>query len=331
VKAPTSQAADAGLWPILERFPGLAGWPRASIRDRISPVEPLDEASQRLWVKRDDLNAPRFGGNKVRALEWLLGGMASGECLATVGARGSTHALTTAIWGNAFGARTTVGLWPQEMNDVAYRVSHLLYRAAVVRRLPNPPTALAWLWWRGIRGDRLVPAGGTSPLGILGHVNAALELSRQVESGECPRPTAVVVPLGTGGTMAGLALGFAIARMDTTVVGARVVPRIVGRIGRVRRLAEATRQLIERKDGSTIAEPLAPLAVVHDVYGGAYGRPLERATRLAAGASDRSIGLDPAYSAKALTAAVELRAGGPILFWMTFDSRWLSTGTDADG
>src|SRR5256885_1804915 len=52
-----------------------------------------------------------------------------------------------------------------------------------------------------------VPLGGSTPLGTLGHVNAALELAEQVAAGALPEPAAVVVPLGSGGTAAGLLLG----------------------------------------------------------------------------------------------------------------------------
>jgi hypothetical protein len=65
-----------------------------------------------------------------------------------------------------------------------------------------------------------------------------------------PAPKVVVVPLGTGGTAAGLALAFAIAGRDIKVIGARVVPRIVGRAPRVRALANRTSRLIENLAGT---------------------------------------------------------------------------------
>ena len=67
--------------------------------------------------------------------------------------------------------------------------------------------------------SRYIPLGGSTALGTLGHVNAALELADQVEAGELPLPGRVVVPLGSGGTAAGLALGFAMAGLDTRCSG----------------------------------------------------------------------------------------------------------------
>src|SRR4029434_5777652 len=111
------------------------------------------------------------------------------------------------------------------------------------------------------------PLGGSNPLGTLGHVNAALELAAQVDAGQLPHPVRLVVALGSGRTAAGLALGFAIAGMETTVLGVRVGPRIGANRWRVLRLVEQTRQLIARYIGR--APPAVRgdrLVVSHDLY-----------------------------------------------------------------
>jgi D-cysteine desulfhydrase len=317
-------------WPLLERFPALAALPRVELRSGPTPVESLTAVTGGLWIKRDDLTALPIGGNKVRSLEFLLGGIRSGNRVATVGSVGSTHALATAVYARALDAATSVGLWPQEMNPVAERVSEELARVATSRRVfPTAAVALPWLWWRARRGDRAVPAGGTSPLGILGHVNAALELANQVRQGLAPEPKRIVVPLGSGGTAAGLMVGFAIAGIRPTIVGARVVPKIVGRKGRVRRLARATLSLIERWSGERLSLTFAPDVVVADgVYGGGYGRPLgraEEAARELRGAT--GLQLDGTYAAKAFVAALDSARTAETLFWLTFDARWMGART----
>jgi D-cysteine desulfhydrase len=315
-----------GAWPLFDRFPRLAGLPRVDLRAGPTPVESLESVAGGLWIKRDDLTALPIGGNKVRALEFLLGDLRPGQTVTTVGPRGSTHALSTAVHGRALGASVSVGLWPQEMNPVAEVVAAELARVASHRRrCASAATALPWLWWRDVRGDRVIPPGGTSPLGILGHVNAALELARQVGDGLLPTPERVVGPHRSGGPAAGRALGFAIAGMRTTVIGARVVPRIVGRKRRVLRLARATHALMERVTGRAIDVGDLSLLVADDVYGDCYGRPLGRgaaaASRLAAAAN---CPLDATYSEKALVAALEASRGGPTVFWLTFDGRWMA-------
>src|SRR4051812_26025665 len=87
--------AAGSLWPLFERFPALSRLPRFDIRTAPTPVQNLYEVSPNLWVKRDDLTAPLMGGNKVRSLEFLLGGTHAGERIATIGSAGSTHVLST--------------------------------------------------------------------------------------------------------------------------------------------------------------------------------------------------------------------------------------------
>ncbi|HEX6536357.1 MAG TPA: pyridoxal-phosphate dependent enzyme [Gemmatimonadaceae bacterium] len=317
-----------GAIPLVRRFPALADLPRARLGRFPTPVERAEALSARgeLWLKRDDLNAPAYGGNKIRALEFLLGSVRAGDEVLTLGGEGSTHVLTTAAAARALGALATAVRWRHEMNPVARRVAERA-REEGARILLTAPGAVsgvvAGALLRRARHAWWVPLGGTSPLGMLGHVNAALELAEQVARGELPAPDRVVVPLGTGGTAAGLALGFAVAGLDTIVVGARVAPRVVCNRRRVLALAGRGARFVKRITGEAIPSP-APwrVQVLHDVYGGAYGRPHPDALAAAELASTAlGLSLDDTYAAKALAAA--LRLPGRVLFWVTFDGRWL--------
>src|SRR4051812_4423086 len=108
--------------PLVRRFPGLARVPRVSLGHPLTPVVSLHTLSRDLWIKRDDLYGDLIGGNKVRALELLLGGVTKGDDVVTVGSVGSTHALAVATYGKRLGARVVVGRWTQEMNAAAERV-----------------------------------------------------------------------------------------------------------------------------------------------------------------------------------------------------------------
>ena len=131
--------------------------------------------------------------------------------------------------------------------------------------------------------------------------------------------------MGSGGTAAGLALGFAIAGMSTAVVGARVAPRIAAGRMRVLALARRERRYLQRLAGERIpgVEP-SRLEIIHEFYAGAYGRALPGA-RAAASLLERATGLelDGTYSEKAFSAALALASGhtGCTLFWLTFDAR----------
>ena len=150
----------------------------------------------------------------------------------------------------------------------------------------------------------------------------------QIKAGVLPMPEKIVLPLGSGGTTAGLLLGLAIAGLPIEVVGARVGPRAVVNRRRVLSLAGRTASLINRLTGERLPEiDPSRLRIVHDVYGGAYGRPLAAADDAAVILRDAArIRLDGTYSAKAWVAALaeSQSTKGAVLFWLTFDARCLT-------
>lgn len=328
-------AGSAAALPLARVVPGVLRLPYAALGvfptpiERVTAIPGLDA----LWIKRDDLNAPAgSGGNKVRALEFLLGGVRPGDTVVTIGGHGSTHVLATATHAARLGARTVAFRWSHEMNVAAYAVRD---RAATVCEIhPGWSVADAWLrarWFAARHGGHWIPLGGSSPLGIIGHVNAALELSAQISAGVLPPPLRVVVPLGSGGTAAGLALGFALAGANITVIGARVAPRPFAHRRRVLALAHRTSALLERLHRAPLPRVNPALVQVsHEHYGGAYGRPLAVAEELAASLGrGGEVVLDSTYSAKAFAAAVsaQRRDGAATLMWLTFDGRGLMTPT----
>lgn len=318
-----TKTADLAL---VRRFPPLAGVARAALCDLPTPVDavPLPEG-RTLLVKRDDRTAAPIGGNKARGLEWLLGPVRAGDEIVTVGPRGSNHALTTAVHARSLGARTTVFRWDQHMNATAVAVDAAMRSVARVVDARWVAAAYALSWARR-RGARWVPAGAATPLAVLGHVNAGLELAAQIQEGAAPRPTRVYVPLGTGGTAAGLALGFRLAGLAVPIVAVRVVPRLLGRAARVASLANRCAALLERLTGQFMPR-LSPhdLRVEHQYFGGEYGRPLAGGAAQLAGLGSAGIVLDDTYTAKAAVAALASRDAVPLL-WLTFDGRALQLG-----
>eukprot|EP00729_Bicosta_minor_P000800 gene800-4739_t len=68
-----------------------------------------------------------------------------------------------------------------------------------------------------------IPAGGSSPLGNVGFVNAALELEEQISAGLLPAPDAIYIAMGSMGSAVGLAIGLAAVGLGlhTRVVAVR--------------------------------------------------------------------------------------------------------------
>ncbi len=322
---------QADHYPLFDRFPALRRIPRVRLCDLPSPVESLDALVPDVWIKRDDLNSHVCGGNKVRALEFLLGGLEPGDSVVTVGGTGSTHILSTAMHASRLGVSTWGVRWQHAMNPVANEVSdriESMIERSPVHMLPVVPIARARV--RAIvRKGRYIPVGGSTPLGVLGHLNGALELVKQIDAGQLPIPKEVIVPMGTGGTAAGLLLGFAIAGLAVEVVGVRTGPRAFANKRAVLSLARKTLRLIERKSGESIDVAYAEkMRVIHSAYGGGYGRPAPGAEQAKRELLDKTgILLDDTYTAKAWLATLEERKSvrGPLLYWFTFDQSCLTS------
>jgi D-cysteine desulfhydrase len=293
-----------GTWPApLEAHPALA---RAL-------------GLQALWLKREDLT----GGNKVRGLEFLLAGAPPRSVFVTIGATGSSHCLATARSARAQGYRTAVATFPQPETDVSRAVAastaataNLVVSASSILTLPWA-VLRAWRAAHRLGGGRphWIPGGGADSRAVVGQFLAALELGAQLDT----PPDTIVVPLGTGGTAAGIALGVAWLGWSTEVVGVRVAPWLVANRWRTLRLARKTAVLI-RQTGIEFNIPRSAIRVrVVDAMGKGYGHPTREGERARSLAAEHAVRLDPTYGAKAFgflqTADVNVQR---VVFWHTF-------------
>lgn len=193
---------------------------------------PVVELHRGLWAKREDeAGSGLYGGNKVRKLEWLLGRVqAAGGDILTVGPAGSHHVLATAVYARSVGMRVHAVLWPQRDSPHARETLRAIH--ATVEHVRAAPSVLGVgpVWARQYAALRLfggfppaiIPAGGSDPAGCLGWVAAGMEIAAQVDAGELPPPNRVYLPVGTGGTAAGLWVGLALGGLRVEVVGVDV-------------------------------------------------------------------------------------------------------------
>ena len=299
----------------LGQFPSPLEW-----RSDLAEVLGCDSLS----IKRDDLNAAAFGGNKVRALEWLLPG--AGPNLLTIGGYGSTHAAAVSVYARLTGRQAWVALFPQPWSD---RVSAMLGCTAANASVHLASSrirfggALVAAYQAARRHGRVswIAAGAATPLGVLGSVNAALEWTEQVKGGGGPKPDAIVLPLGSGGTAAGLLVGLRLAGWRGMICAVPVTDRVVANSIMVRWLALRTVQLL-RRCGLRMPSSHVGLAIYPGFLGAGYGHPTEAGIAASRLALRAGLPIDPTYGAKAF-AALAMLAGSyrHPCFWHTFDTR----------
>ncbi len=322
---------------LFRAFPELAEHiPRRPFVAGPTPVRPLPlegMPADALFVKCDGASCPLYGGNKPRKLEFVIGAAAARRArrLVTTGGLGTHHGLATTILGRAAGLATTLVLVDQPVTDEVLESLTLqaAYGAEQIhcRGVPGAALAVIRVLARStLRGERtqLVPTGGTNARGTLGFVSAGLEVAEQIRRGELPVPAEVFLPVGSGGTFAGLVLGLKLAGLPTRVRGVLVTDILPPSPRRLASIARSSLRLLRRHSQTVRAVPIeaADFPLIRDQLGGGYGAPTDAAREALARAAEHGIQLETTYSAKcfaALLARGPEPPGGPILFWNTYN------------
>jgi 1-aminocyclopropane-1-carboxylate deaminase/D-cysteine desulfhydrase-like pyridoxal-dependent ACC family enzyme len=299
---------------------------------------------QNVWIKRDDLSARLYGGNKVRKLDYLIADALKKGCdsVVTFGAAGSNHALATAI----------------------YARKHGLKCYAVMTDQPGTPYVATTLRWHVQLGTELVhadgyyesvraaehieashpggaacvyriPWGGSSWLGVAAFVNAGLELSTQIRRTDAPGK--IYAACGTMGTIVGLAMGMRIAGYPTRIVAVQVVPDPVTSSANIEKLFETTNRALHDRDQRfpILDNPLGNIELRSEFLGDGYALPTaECAEAVKLMQRGEGLKLETTYTGKALAALIhDARTGEignePAVFWNTYNSRPCPPGLDA--
>ena len=330
---------------LFDAYPRLReNLPHVALGDFPTPVQATPTLGGRilapsLFVKRDDLSAADYGGNKVRKLEFLLGEAqrAQRKTVLTFGAAGSNHALATAIYARQLGMQSISMLLAQP--NARYVAKNLARSHAVGADLHYQPgmlrlagASLGVYMRRRLREGQwpiLIAPGGTDPRGILGFVNAGFELAAQVKAGELPAPDVVYAASGTMGTAVGLMLGVAAAGLPTHVEAVRVTQPQFTSIKKARKLYGKALRLLRKADPTfpDMPFPHDRFRFRHEFFGKDYALFTEQgiaAVRLAESAE--ALHLEGTYTGKTMAALIEDGRAGrlrhkTVLFWNTYNSR----------
>ena len=294
-----------------------------------------------VWLKREDLSSPIYGGNKVRTLETLFAdAQARGiKQVWTLGAYGSNQAVACILHGRTLGLETGCVLFPQRASPTgADNLRVILSECARVKTLRSIATfPLHWLSLRGNRDTYLIPPGGAIPLGALGHAANALEIAEQINAGLMPTPAHCVTAIGSTCTTAGLLVGLPLAQKLGLWQGAlpklhavRVTPWPVTSRGQILKLARATARYLEKAGGPRIDIDPKMLVLNTRQFGWGYARVTKAGKSAEARFSELGAPpLDSTYSAKSAAALIAGELKGPTLFWCTKSSAPLPAVTEA--
>lgn len=336
--------SGSGFKPILFRkYPELGRkLPYIDLGVFPTPVHPLEHLCiENLWIKRDDQSSPVYGGNKIRKLAFILAEARQRKIrhLITLGGIGTNHGLASAIFSLQLGIRCTLLLYRQPVTSNVKLVLLLLakYKARLAYQKSLGRTLASYYILYRFRYPTayfLYP-GGSSALGTIGYVDAALELKDQIDQGILPEPEVIFCPLGSGGSLAGLALGLQLAGINARVVGVRVIASHLGPFqactpNTVAGQIKHTYTYLKKRCRDLPEIELKVPVILDNFFGKGYGMPTEAGSNAYhLMKAKEGILLDPTYTAKTFAAVLDYcrsrrRDRRPVLYWHTYNSVDLS-------
>ncbi|MHA1145641.1 MAG: 1-aminocyclopropane-1-carboxylate deaminase/D-cysteine desulfhydrase [Candidatus Helarchaeota archaeon] len=327
---------------LFDIYPDLKEIPWRSLDVQITPVHRLKKMGDYLgcsniWIKRDDVSTPHYGGNKPRKLEFIFPvvKLQQKKTIVTMGGIGSNHCLATTILNNRLnlGFKIALALFQQELTaDVQKKLllyqhfgARLIQEEALVRDQAKIFAELG--------NPYFLMAGGSNSEGTVGFVDAAFELKSQIEKGEIPKPKFLVVTLGSAGTLAGLMLGLKLAGLDDVeILGNGVVDKKTTSPRNVRNLAKSTLKRMRSFSDAVpdISTSIEKPFVSYDFLGGEYGKVTPEGKKAIELMDElEGIHLDTTYTAKTFAFLMDfVRKEGikddVILYWNTYNSIDLS-------
>ncbi|WP_189370458.1 D-cysteine desulfhydrase [Tateyamaria omphalii] len=297
----------------------LAKFPRVSLGHLPTPLEPMDRLSEhlggpRIWVKRDDCTGLSSGGNKTRKLEFLMADAQrqGADTIITQGATQSNHARQTAAAAAKLGMACHILLEDRTgSKDENYVLNgnvllDRLHGATVSKRpggadMNAEMTTLAEQVLRDGKIPYVVPGGGSNPIGALGYVNCARELTEQAAKAGLGID-ALVHATGSSGTQAGLVVGLAALKSSVHLLGVGVRAPQDKQEQMVFDLAQRTADFL----GTGLSIERSDVRANCDYVGPGYGLPtpgMVDAIKLLA--ETEGLLFDPVYSGKGLDGLID--------------------------
>ncbi len=310
---------------LYKEYPGLnEAIPRAELGNWPTPLQPLKKlslflGSSSIYIKRDDLSNPLYGGNKIRKLELILADARRRGCreIITAGGLGSNHVLATAALGKELGFRV-IGLFfcqpvTERVRDNLLLVNSFGTEMHFVKDYPGLVLGYIRFYTRSSMKGRkplLLMPGGSSNLSTIGYINCVLEINKQLENGGLEKPAAIFTAAGTGGTAAGLLAGLALSKAETKLHAVRVVRPEILSASRIKGLASgALKHLAKQKaDIAPMNRPFLEdrLVLETDYLGPGYGFNTEKALEAKKLFRElEGIELEECYTAKAAAAMID--------------------------
>lgn len=195
-----------------------------------TPLEQVQFRDKNFLIKRDDYTGSDFLGNKIRKLEYLLyeAKHYKSDIIFTCGGDQSNHARATASAAARIGIKTRLFLWGKEkkipdgnlfLNKI-YGADIVYLNKKEFEEVDDIMTEERKKFIKKGKRVYVIPAGGSSTLGIWGYINFINELKKQIN---LKKVEGIFCACGSGGTAAGLLIGAALNKIKLKISAVNVL------------------------------------------------------------------------------------------------------------
>lgn len=314
--------------------------PRVRIGFFPTPLEKLENFSRKydveLYMKRDDLTGPGFGGNKIRKIEFVLGDALKKDAkyLITYGGFQTNHGRQLVASCRKFGLEPILYLIgpnePEEfrgnllldkiMNaEIHYVIPKTMDLTVILKQATDE--AKSRIDELEAKGHKCYdcPAGAFNPPGSLGFLWGFNELMDQLKEKGLGIDY-IVHASGTGGTLTGLLMGRKLLHSDIKILPFSVaeLPPDMGE--KISSMSGKVSEML----GVDVTISKDEVKIDDKYYGPGYDIPYEGSTEaIKELAREEGVILGPAYTAKAMSGLLdyikkgEIPKGSKIVFWHT--------------
>jgi len=271
-----------------------------------TPLEIVMFSREKFLIKRDDYTGSDFCGNKIRKLEFLLyeAKKLKSDIILTCGGDQSNHARATASAAAKLGIKTRLYLWGKEKSnpdgnlflDKMYGAEIIYLSKKEFFDIDNIMTEERIKTINKGKKVYVIPAGGSTTLGIWGYISFIEELKKQVN---LKKIEGIFIACGSGGTAAGLLVGSALHKLTLKIYAVNVLlPKV-----------EIKKKILQLAEGAVLDFNLNckidenKLEIVDSYSKEGYKNISDDKLRLISSfAESTGILLDPSYTGKAFCA-----------------------------
>jgi 1-aminocyclopropane-1-carboxylate deaminase/D-cysteine desulfhydrase-like pyridoxal-dependent ACC family enzyme len=325
--------------PLFQAYPGLVDRiPFVPLADLPTPLERMHRLSAEMgadiWLKRDGLTHPIYGGNKLRKFEFVFADVLrrGSRAVLTGGGLGSHHTLATAVIARQLGLQPVCSYYCQPISEEVRLNLRRSVPLGIDAHFCGDYVGLAlsfvreygrWLIKTG-RPPYFIYPGASGTLGVLGYVNAAFEIQAQLEQLGEREPEAIFCAAGSCGTFAGLLLGARLAGLQSRIVGVRIIEEDQANELKIARMANRAAMVLRRHDPAVPEIHFQPgdVALLEGYVGAGYAHPTEEALQaIQYVGTAEGLPLEATYTGKAMAALLDYaedHPGSRLLFVDTF-------------